>query len=182
MKKILILFALCTLFTGCQKNNQDNTNKDNTVENTKKNEILCSTTSTITKYEIDSYNKTSIGTTSEEVEARKNSPTAVNTKSGYLYNFNEDGSKLLNYYEIKKYEYIIDYDMESEKEYYSNNCSQLNTNKYKDCTVELVDKTITVKQEINLNNDGYKNMATTLTKDKLLENYKEDEMYTCTDN
>lgn len=182
MKKILILFALCTLFTGCQKTNQDNTNKDNIKKNTKTNEVLCSTTSTITKYEIDNRDKTNIGTTAEEAQARKNSPIAVNVKSGYLYNFTEDSSKLLNYYEIKKYEYIIDYDMESEKEYYLNSCSKLNTNKYKDCTVELVDKTITIKQEINLDNDGYKNMTTTLTKDKLIENYKEDEMYTCTSN
>lgn len=179
MKKILILFALCTLFTGCQKTNQDNTNKDNT---TKTNEVLCSTTSTITKYEIDNRDKTNIITTSEELQAKKNSPTAVNVKSGYLYNFTEDGSKLLNYYEIKKYEYIIDYDMETEKEYYLNNCSKLNTTKYKGCTVELADKTIIIKQEIDLDNDGYKNMAETLTKDKLIENYKEMEKYTCTSN
>ena len=44
------------------------------------------------------------------------------------------------------------------------------------------DKTITVKHEINLDNEGYKNMAATLTKDKLIESYKEDEMYTCTTN
>ena len=86
MKKILILFALCTLFTGCQKTNQDNTNKDSTTGNSKTNEVLCSITSTISKY------------------------------------------------------------------------------------------------EINLDNEGYKNMAATLTKDKLIENYKEDEMYTCTTN
>ena len=182
MKKILILFALCILFIGCQKNNQDNTNKDSTTGNSKTNEVLCSITSTITKYEIDSRNKTSIGISAEEVEARKNSPIAVNYESGYLYNFTEDGTKLLNYYEIKKYEYIIDYDMESEKEYYSNSCNKLNASKYKDCKVELVDKTITVKYEINLDNECYKNMAATLTKYKLLENYKEDEMYTCTTN
>ena len=43
-------------------------------------------------------------------------------------------------------------------------------------------KTITVKHEINLDNEGYKNMAATLIKDKLIENYKEDEMYTCKAN
>ena len=167
MKKILILFALCTIFTGCQKNNQDNTNKENITGNTKTNEVLCSIPSTITKYEIDNRDKTSIGTSAEEVEARKNSPIAINYESGYLYNFTEDGTKLLNYYEIKKYEYIIDYDMESEKEYYSNSCNKLNASKYKDCKVELTDKIITIKQEINLDNEGYKNMAATLTKDKL---------------
>lgn len=182
MKKILILFALCILFTGCQKSNQDNTNKDSTTGNTKTNEVLCSITSTISKYEIDNRTKTSIGISAEEVEARKTSPIAVNYESGYLYNFTEDGTKLLNYYEIKKYEYIIDYDMESEKEYYSNSCNKLNASKYKDCKVELADKTITVKYEINLDNEGYKNMAATLTKDKLIENYKEDEMYTCKAN
>ena len=182
MKKILILFALCILFIGCQKNNQDNTNKDSTTGNSKTNEVLCSITSTITKYEIDNRTKTSIGISAEEVEARKNSPIAINYESGYLYNFTEDGTKLLNYYEIKKYEYIIDYDMKSEKEYYSNSCNKLNASKYKDCKVELTDKTITVKYEINLDNEGYKNMAATLTKDKLIENYKEDEMYTCTTN
>lgn len=182
MKKILILFALCTLFTGCQKTNQDNTNKENTTGNTKTNEVLCSITSTISKYEIDNRTKTSIGISAEEVEARKNSSIAVNYEAGYLYNFTEDGTKLLNYYEIKKYEYIIDYDMESEKEYYSNSCDKLNASKYKDCKVELADKTITVKYEINLDNEGYKNMAATLTEDKLIKNYKEDEMYTCTTN
>lgn len=177
MKKILILCVFIALFTGCQK-----TNQDNTTGNTKTNEVLCSITSTITKYEIDNKDKTSIGISAEEVEARKNSPIAVNYESGYLYNFTEDGTKLLNYYEIKKYEYIIDYDMKSEKEYYSNSCDKLNASKYKDCKVELVDKTITVKYGINLDNEGYKNMAATLTKDKLIESYKEDEMYTCQAN
>ena len=102
MKKILILFALCTLFTGCQKTNQDNTNKENTTGNSKTNEVLCSITSTITKYEIDNRTKTSIGISAEEVEARKNSPIAINYESGYLYNFTEYGTKQLNYYEIKK--------------------------------------------------------------------------------
>lgn len=118
----------------------------------------------------------------KKLKQEKNSPIAINYESGYLYNFTEDSAKLLNYYEIKKYEYIIDYDMESEKEYYSNSCNKLNASKYKDCKVELTDKTITVKQEINLDNEGYKNMAVTLTKDKLIENYKEDEMYTCKAN
>lgn len=40
MKKILILCAFIALFTGCQKTNQDNTNKDNATGNTKINEVL----------------------------------------------------------------------------------------------------------------------------------------------
>ncbi len=118
MKKVLIMFAMLTLFVGCSNNEKNNTNSSD-ISYTNKYE--CKRVSTYTKFDIENRNFNTVGLTAEEISAKleekKNSPTAVNIEQLKIYDFNKEGSKLLNYVDIEKYEYITDVDIQKENEY-----------------------------------------------------------------
>ena len=50
------------------------------------------------------------------MKERQNSPVAINEKISKIYDFNKERSKLLGFYEIHTYEYVVDdYNMDKEK-------------------------------------------------------------------
>ena len=181
MKKLLFLFIALLLLSGCENktpgaNARENSNKEEKMINT----LKCTYKNDFKKYDLDYRGSNSI-MTPDAVEEKKNSPVAGHIENGYLYNFDESGNKLLNYYEITNYEYVIDYDVNNELEYYKKNCDKYSNAKYKSCDVTLNDKTISIKLEIDLNNEGYKNMAESTTKENTKANYLEDDMYICSE-
>lgn len=181
MKKLLFLFIALLLLSGCENktpgaNARENSNKEEKMINT----LKCTHKSDFKKYDLDYRDKNNL-MTPELLEEKNSSAVAGHIENGYLYNFDESGNKLLNYYEITNYEYVIDYDMNSELEYYKKNCDKYSNVKYKSCDVTLNDKTISIKLEIDLNNEGYKNMAESATKENTKANYLEDDMYICSE-
>lgn len=181
MKKLLFLFIALLLLSGCENktpgaNAREKSNKEEKMINT----LKCTYKNDFKKFDLDYRGSNSI-MTPDAVEEKKNSPVAGHIENGYLYNFDESGNKLLNYYEITNYEYVIDYDMNNELEYYKKNCDKYSNAKYKSCDVTLNDKTISIKLEIDLNSEGYKNMAESATKENTKANYLEDDMYICSE-
>lgn len=180
MKKVLIMFAILTLFVGCSNNEQNNTNS-NDISYTNKYE--CKRVSTYTKFDIENRNFNTVGLTTEEISAKleekKNSPTAVNIEQLKIYDFNKDGSKLLNYVDIEKYEYITDVNIQNEKEYYEEECKKYSNEWYKSCTVELKDNVITITKPYNLSSEQNKEMVEKTTKNSIIEAYSDNDMFVC---
>lgn len=181
MKKLLFLFVALLLLSGCENktpgaNARENSNKEKKMINT----LKCTYKSDFKKYDLDYRDKNTL-MTPELLEEKKNSPVVGHKENGYLYNFDESGNKLLNYYEITNYEYVVDYDMNSELEYYKKKCDKYSNVKYKSCDVTLNDKTISIKLEIDLNNEGYKNMAKSATKENTKASFSGDDMFICSE-
>ena len=182
MKKILIMVVALALFVGCS-NNEKNDKAKSDISYTNKYE--CKRISTYTKFDIENRNFNTIGLTTEEISAKleekKNSPIAVNIEQLKVYDFNKEGSKLLNYIDIEKYTYIIDVDMQKEKEYYEEECKKYSKEWYKNCTVDVKENVITINKPYNLNSEQNKEMAKKTTKDSIIEAYIEDDLFTCED-
>ena len=180
MKKILIMVVALALFVGCSNNEKNDTAKSD-ISYTNKYE--CKRIGTYTKFDIENRNFNTIGLTTEEISAKleekKNSPVAVNIEQLKVYDFNKEGSKLLNYIDIEKYTYIIDVDMQKEKEYYEEECKKYSKEWYKNCTVDIKDNVITITKPYNLNSEQNKEMANKTTKDSIIETYSEDDLFTC---
>ena len=180
MKRILIILVTITLFVGCSNNDQNDTVKSD-ISYTNKYE--CKRIGTYTKFDIENRNFNTIGLTTEEIsvklEEKKNSPVAVNIEQLKVYDFNKDGSKLLNYIDIEKYTYIIDVDMQKEKEYYEKECKKYSKEWFKNCTVDIKDNVITITKPYNLNSEQNQEMAGKTTKDSIIETYSEDDLFTC---
>lgn len=98
---------------------------------------------------------------------------AVNVTLTRSYDFNKDGSKLLAYYDITVYDFIVSYDMNALKKYYEDECSKLDKNTYKSCNVSLNDKNITIISEVDLSSETASEYLTTATLDKIKDNYAE---------
>ena len=82
---------------------------------------------------------------------------AVNVTLTRSYDFNKDGSKLLAYYDITVYDFIVSYDMNALKKYYEDECSKLDT----------------IISEVDLSSETASEYLTTATLDKIKDNYAE---------
>ena len=102
----------------------------------------------------------------------------MNNKKIYVYDFDKKGEKLLKYYDITTYDYILDYDMDKQKTYYENNCKEIDQKTYKSCNVVLDNKKIIITSEIDLNSEVAKEYLATVSLNDVKENYA-DTPYTC---
>ena len=118
MKKGLIILSAVILLSGCDSKKATNENVTKPEEISYTNKFECSRIEKIKKFDLD--NKNAGRLTQEQMKERENSPVAINEKISKIYDFNKEGSKLLAFYEIHTYEYVIDiYNMDKEKSSYS---------------------------------------------------------------
>ena len=172
-KRAFLGIILCNLLliTACANNQTDN-NISNPEEITYTNKYECTRSETLTTSSF--YYQTKKEVKNEE-DSGKNAVEIVYTRS---YDFSKEGSKLLNYYDITTYNFLVDYDMESLKEYFASTCTESDKSTYKNCKVTLKDKTITILKEVDLNSETGKEYLSTSTLDSIKENYEESP-YTC---
>ena len=172
VKKILILTLIVSLglLAGCG-NNKENANE---ISYTNKYECSKSKNYTENKYNTLKENSFTINPGEEDTSAQ-----AVESITSRIYDFNEDGSKVKSVYDVTKYKYLLDYDMEEEKAYFIKQCNSINKNNYKSCNVSLEDKTITITLEININSESNKEYYGNLTLDHIKESYASEGTYTC---
>lgn len=174
-KKIIITASLL-LTVGCTKealnDNHNNINYTNKYE--------CVRSETIKKYLVDRRNgKNNFTSIEDEKTLRETSPVAIEEKFYKTYNFNEDGSKLLNQIERDTYTYLLDYDMDKELDFYKTKCDGVEEYGYKNCKVTLKDKVITITKELDLTSDKVSSELKNKTLDTIKSDYLEDEIYTC---
>lgn len=75
-----------------------------------------------------------------------------NEKISKIYDFNKEGSKLLVFYEIHTYEYVIDiYNMDKEKSSYS--CGEYENYGFKSCEITTTKNSIIMTKVADLNSD-----------------------------
>ena len=174
-KKIIITASLL-LTVGCTKEAlNDNPNNINYT-----NKYECVRSETIKKYLVDRRNgKNNFTSIEDEKTLRETSPVAIEEKFYKTYNFNEDGSKLLNQIERDTYTYLLDYDMDKELDFYKTKCDGVEEYGYKNCKVTLKDKVITITKELDLTSDKVSSELKNKTLDTIKSDYLEDEIYTC---
>lgn len=151
MKKGLLLIGAAILLTGC--GNESLTNDDITKKDYT-NKFECSRT--------------------EKMDNGKGE-----SKFTKIYDFNEDGTKLLGYYEIATHTYTTDVDMDSEKDRYLKNCESGKDYGYINCKVSIEGNIITVTKESDLNHENNKEEASKMTKESITKDYEGGEIYTC---
>ena len=169
LKKVMImLLMISSLFLfGCGKEENNNSNKNDI---TYTNKFECAREDILTKDQI--Y----YATKEEPVNGEKGD--AVNVTYSRSYDFDEKGEKLLKYYDITTYDYILDYDMDKQKAYYENNCKEIDQKTYKSCKVILDNKKIVITSEIDLTSEVAKEYLATVSLNDVKENYA-DTPYTC---
>ena len=169
LKKVMImLLMVSSLFLfGCGKEENNDSNKNNI---TYTNKFECIREDKLTKDQI--Y----YATKEEPLNGEKGD--AVNVTYKNIYDFDEKGDKLLKYYNVTTYDYILDYDMDKQKEYYENNCNKVDKDTFKSCKVTLDNKRITVSYEINSVSETANKYLSNLTLNSVKENYAESN-YTC---
>lgn len=174
-KKIIIAASLL-LTVGCTKEAlNDNPNNINYT-----NKYECVRSETIKKYLVDRRNgKNNFTSSEDEKTLRETSPVAIEEKFYKTYNFNEDGSKLLNQIERDTFTYLLDYDMNKELDFYKTKCDGVEEYGYKNCKVTLKDKVITITKELDLTSDKVSDELKNKTLDTIKNDYLEDEIYTC---
>lgn len=173
MRKILIFTLIISclgLLSGCGKD------KDSSKEISYTNKYECSKSKVYTENEYDALRRNRITLNSGEEDT---SAQAVEGTATRIYDFNEDGTKVLAVYDITKYKYLLDYNLEEEKVYFDKQCNNINEKSYKSCNVLLEDKTITITSEVNTTSDYNKEYYSDLTLDHIKESYASDGTYTC---
>ncbi len=172
MKKVLLLFLILFLVSGCGSNNEETLNKEFT------NKYECKREVQLTQYDLDKRDTYSLPT-QEDIEIKKNSPVAVNKEQLKIYDFSSDGNKLLQYLDVEKYEYLVDIDMNKEKEYFEKECKNYSKERYESCKVVVENNILTITKVNNLKSDMNKDMANNTTKESITKDYMEDELFTC---
>lgn len=176
MKKGLIVICAIILLSGCdsKKETKENITKPEEISYTNKFEY--SRIEKIKKIDLD--NKNAGRLTSEQMKKRQNSPVAINEKISKIYDFNKEGSKLLAFYEMHTYEYVIDgYNMDKEKSSYS--CGEYEEYGFKSCEITTTKNSIVMTKVADLNSDYNKDMASKMTLESIKADYSEGDMYTC---
>ena len=103
------------MLSGCDSKKESITKPE---EISYTNKFECLRVEKIKKFDLD--NKNAGRLTQEQMKERQNSPVAINEKISKIYDFNKERSKLLGFYEIHTYEYVVDdYNMDKEKSSYS---------------------------------------------------------------
>lgn len=164
-KKILlstILVSSLLLATSCE-NTKANNGDPEKISYT--NKYICTRTETSNTSQVYYLTKEEV---LNESDAGKQ---AVEISFSRSYDFNKAGDKLLAYYDITTYKFLVDYNMESLKKYYENDCKNKDQKTYKTCEVSLKDKVITVVSEVDLNSEESKEYLSTATLEAIKENY-----------
>lgn len=174
-KKIIITASLL-LTIGCTKEAlNDNSNNINYT-----NKYECVRSENIKKYLVDKRNgKNNFTSIEEENTLRKTSPIAIEERFYKTYNFNEDGSKLLNQIERDTFTYLLDYDMDKELDFYKTKCDGVEEYGYINCKISLKDNVITITKELDLTSDKVSSELKNKTLAIIKNDYFEDEVYTC---
>lgn len=174
-KKIIILSSLL-LTVGCAKETlNDNPNNINYT-----NKYECVRSENLQKYLVDRRNgENNFTSIEDEKTLRETNPVAIEEKFYKTYNFNEDGSKLLNQIERDTFTYLLDYDMNKELDFYKTKCDGVEEYGYINCKVSLKDKVITITKELDLTSDKVSDELKNKTLAIIKNDYLEDEVYTC---
>lgn len=174
MKKGLLILTVLLLLTGC-KNKESKTDGKTSEEISYTNKFECSRVEKIKKYDLDGN---SGHITTDQAKEREESPVAIEEKIQKIYDFNEDGSKLLAFYEIYTYEYVLDgYDMDTEKNNYD--CGNYDEYGFKSCDITTNENSVIITKVADLTSDYNKDMVDTMTLESIKADYAEGEMYTC---
>lgn len=101
-----------------------------------------------------------------------------NEKISKIYDFTKDGSKLLGFYEIHTYEYVVDdYNMDKEKSSYS--CGEYENYGFKSCGITTTKNSIIMTKVADINSDYNKDMVSKMTLESIKTDYAQGDMYTC---
>lgn len=175
MKKSLLIIASIMLLAGCE-NKETNNEVKKPEEISYTNKFECSRVEKIKKFDLD--NKIAGRLKSEQMKERENSPVAINENIQKIYDFNESGDKLLSFYEVHTYVYLLDgYDINSEKENYS--CGNYENYGFKSCTITTEENKIVMTKVADLKSDYNKGMVEKMTLASIKADYAEGEIYTC---
>lgn len=178
MKKGLIVIGAILLLTGC---GSKKTNNDDPSQISYTNKFECSKSEKIKQYDLESRNEKGMFIGTDKAK-RSESPVAINEITTKIYDFNKSGDKLIAYYEIITYEYLIDgYNMEDEKKFYENKCDNYSEYGFKTCQISTKDKKIVITKTANLESDYNKNTVSSMTKESIKNDYAGGEVYTCTE-
>lgn len=181
IKKILPLFIFAFLLIWCDNNQNLSSNKEY------KNKLTYSRETTVKKYDLeDKYNTNkwfvSIEETMEIVKLRENSPIAANKTESKIYSFNDDGTKIMEYLDVEKYEYVIDdVNLDKEKEYYEKTCNNYSKERYSSRTIKIDNKTLIITKVNNLSSEMNQDLVENTTKESMKNSYIGDELFTCTE-
>lgn len=168
--------SLFTLLAGCESKKETNENITKPEEISYTNKFECSRVEKIKKFDLD--NKNAGRLTQEQMKERENSPVAINEKINKIYDFTKDGSKLLGFYEIHTYEYVVDgYNMDKEKSSYD--CGNYEKYGFKSCEITTTNNSIVMTKVADLNSDYNKDLASKMTLESIKADYAEGDMYTC---
>lgn len=101
-----------------------------------------------------------------------------NEKISKIYDFNKEGNKLLVFYEIHTYEYVIDiYNIDKEKSSYS--CGEYENYGFKSCEITTTKNSIIMTKVADINSDYNKDMVSKMTLESIKSDYAQGDMYTC---
>lgn len=127
----------------------------------------------------DSKKETKENTTKpEEISYTNKFECYRNEKISKIYDFNKEGSKLLAFYEIHTYEYVIDiYNMDKEKSSYS--CGEYENYGFKSCEITTTKNSIIMTKVADINSDYNKDMVSKMTLESIKSDYAQGDMYTC---
>lgn len=163
---LVILFTCITFVTACGN-----------TENKKASDEITFTN----KFECERKEKYTVGqiyykTKKEALKDAASNTEAVEVTFSRLYDFNENGDKLLAYYDVAAYNYLVDYDMNEQKKFYEDECENRDKESYDTCKVTMKDNIIkvTMKGTPSTNKEWFSSLTLELVK----EDYKESP-YTC---
>ena len=127
----------------------------------------------------DSKKETKENTTKpEEISYTNKFECYRNEKISKIYDFNKEGSKLLAFYEIHTYEYVIDgYNIDKEKSSYS--CGEYEEYGFKSCEITTTKNSIIMTKVADINSDYNKDMVSKMTLESIKSDYAQGDMYTC---
>ena len=127
----------------------------------------------------DSKKETKENTTKpEEISYTNKFECYRNEKISKIYDFTKEGSKLLAFYEIHTYEYVVDdYNMDKEKSSYS--CGEYENYGFKSCEITTTKNSIIMTKVADINSDYNKDMVSKMTLESIKSDYAEGDMYTC---
>lgn len=171
-KKILlpIIVGSVILLGGCGK--KEELPKEDNKEQVYTNQYVCTRNETLTVL------NNRLRTGQEPKSVANDQDIAINVSIERRYDFNEAGDKLLAYYDITTYEYVIDYDMNMQKEYFLSSCDKMDKSTYKSCDVTVEGNKIKVVDEMDLNSEMAKLYLVSSTMESIKNNYLES-TYTC---
>lgn len=162
-----VIFSSVFLAMGCES-----VKVNGSEDITYTNKFECSRKETSTTQQV--YYSTKEELLSEDDKGKN----AVENELSKVYDFNKEGDKLLAYYDVVTYNYLVDYDMNEQKKYFEKTCDDIDKDIYKSCKVDLKDKTIIITKEADLNSKENKEQLSKTTLSSIKENFAES-LYTC---